>query len=294
MWNLERTGIIIEQRSERDDQGEAAERTTLENGGDNVDLGIGGKFAIVCGASAGLGFAIADALAHEGVTVFIAARNAPRLNEAAAQIEQRAPGRVRAVLADVTREEGRNALLAACPNPDILVNNAAGPPPGNFREWSEEQWVKALGANMLSPIMFMRAVIDGMIERRYGRILNITSIAVKQPDPSLGMSNGARAGLTGFVSGLAREVARHNVTINNILPGRFDTDRLRATQQYLATQNRMTLTEVREAATAAIPASRFGSPPEFGQLCAYLSSAHASFITGQNILIDGGEFRGLL
>ena len=259
-----------------------------------MDLAISGRKAIICGASAGLGFAIADALAGEGVEVYIAARNGDRLSQAAARIEQRAPGCVHAVVADVTKPEGRQALLAECSEPDILINNAAGPPPGNFRDWSEADWIDAVRANMLSPIMFTRAVIDGMIARRFGRILNITSIAVKQPDPYLGLSNGARSGLTGFMSGLAREVARHNVTINNVLPGRFDTDRLKSTQQHIAEKNANSLFDVRKEAAAAIPAGRFGEPPEFGATCAYLCSAHAGFITAQNILMDGGEYRGLI
>lgn len=259
-----------------------------------MDLGIAGKHAIVCGASAGLGFAIAETLAREGVKLFIAARNRERLEQAAAKIAADTGGEVHPVVADVGSEEGRDALLAACRDPDILVNNAGGPPTGDFRDWPREEWIKALDMNMLAPILLMRAAIDGMIARRYGRIINVTSIMVKQPAAYLGLSNGARAGLTGFVGGLARDVAQHNVTINNLLPGRFDTDRLKMTQQHLAATGGNTLDAVRSEAIGRIPAGRFGDPREFGAMCAYLCSVQASFITGQNILLDGGEYPGLL
>ena len=198
------------------------------------------------------------------------------------------------MVADVTTDEGRAAVLAACPDPDILINNAAGPPPGDFRDWSRDDWMAAIDANMLAAIFLIKATLDGMIARRFGRIVNITSQMVKQPAAILGLSNGARAGLTGFVGGLAREVARHNVTLNNVLPGQFDTDRLRALQRKSAETSSRDLESVREQARRQIPAGRFGEPEEFGAACAFLCSAQAGYITGQNILLDGGQFPGLL
>ncbi|MGD0189313.1 MAG: SDR family oxidoreductase [Rhizomicrobium sp.] len=259
-----------------------------------MDLGIAGRKAIVCGGSAGLGRGTATALARDGVTLFIAARDENRLNAAASEIAAETGGAVHAVPADVTTDEGRNALLAACPAPDILINNAGGPPPGDFRTWSREDWIKALDANMLSAIMLIKATIDGMIERRFGRIVNITSHMVKQPVGILGLSNGARAGLTGFVGGLSRDVARHNVTINNVLPGQFDTDRLRSNHAKFAAAQKIDIEKFRENAKSQIPARRFGEPTEFGAMCAFLCGAQAGYITGQNILLDGGQFPGLL
>ena len=259
-----------------------------------MDLGIKGKRAIVCGGSAGLGRGIATALSREGVTVFIAARDKDRLESAAQSIASETGGIVKAVAADVTTDGGRNALLAACAEPDILINNAGGPPPGDFRTWSREDWIKALDANMLSAIFLIKATIDGMIARRFGRIVNITSHMVKQPAAILGLSNGARAGLTGFVGGLAREVARHNVTINNVLPGQFDTDRLRSNHVKFAAAQKVDVEQFRSRAMSQIPARRFGDAEEFGATCAFLCSAHAGYVTGQNILLDGGQYPGLL
>ncbi|HUJ87720.1 MAG TPA: SDR family oxidoreductase, partial [Burkholderiales bacterium] len=198
----------------------------------------------------------------------------------------------RPVVADVTTDEGRAAVLAACPAPDILVNNAGGPPPGDFRGWSRDDWIKALDANMLTPIELIKAVIDGMIERKFGRIVNITSGAVKMPIPELGMSNGARTGLTGFVAGLSRSVAKHNVTINNLLPGPFDTDRLRSNMAFNANKAGMTPEELAKSRMEANPSKRFGTVGEFGDACAFLCSAHAGYIVGQNLLLDGGAFPG--
>jgi 3-oxoacyl-[acyl-carrier protein] reductase len=198
------------------------------------------------------------------------------------------------VAADVTTDAGREAVLAACPAPDILINNAGGPPTGDFRSWGREEWIKALDANMLASIFFIKATLDGMIERRWGRIVNITSIMVKQPAAILGLSNGARAGLTGFVGGLARDVARHGVTINSVLPGQFDTDRLRSNQQRAADASGSDLATIQANARRGIPTGRFGTPEEFGAMCAFLCSQQAAFITGQNILLDGGQFPGLL
>lgn len=259
-----------------------------------MDLGIAGRTAIVCGASAGLGRGVAEALAADGVNLLLAARTEDRLRRTASEIAATATGKVSWVAADVTTEDGRAALLDACPAPDILINNAGGPPPGDFREWGREEWIKAIDSNMLSAIFLIKATLDGMIDRNFGRVINITSIMVKQPAAILGLSNGARAGLTGFIGGLSREVARHNVTLNNVLPGQFDTDRLKATQRKMAEVSGREVDIVRAAAQAGIPARRFGRPDEFGAACAFLCSARAGFITGQNLLLDGGEFRGLL
>jgi 3-oxoacyl-[acyl-carrier protein] reductase len=198
------------------------------------------------------------------------------------------------VAADVTTEDGRRALLAACPNPDILVNNAGGPPPGDFRNWSRDDWLKALDANMLCAIELIRLTLDGMIARRFGRVVNITSHMVKSPMGMLGLSNGARAGLTGFVSGLSRDVIAHNVTLNNLLPGQFDTDRLRSNHEKFAAATKRGVDEFRETMQKQIPARRFGTPGELGAACAFLCSVHAGFITGQSLLLDGGQFPGLL
>ncbi len=255
-----------------------------------MDLGIAGKRAIVCAASRGLGRGCAMALAREGVAVTITARGAEALERTAEEIRVATGVSVTAVAGDITTEAGRAAALAACPEPDILVNNAGGPPPGDFRQWGREDWIKALDANMLTPIALIRAVIDPMIARRFGRIVNITSASVKSPIPTLGMSNGARAGLTGFVAGLARQVARHNVVINNILPGPFLTDRLRSTAEEAARAAGRPVDEVIAERARANPAGRVGDPAEFGFACAFLCSAHAGFIVGQNLLIDGGGF----
>ena len=259
-----------------------------------MDLGIAGRSAIVCGGSAGLGRATAAALAADGVKVLIAARSEDRLAAAAADIAAETGAEVSWVAADVTTDAGRDAVLAACPAPDILINNAGGPPPGDFRSWSREDWIKALDANMLSAIFFIKATLDGMIERKFGRIVNITSHMVKQPAAILGLSNGARAGLTGFVGGLSRDVARHNVTINCVLPGQFDTDRLKSNHQRFADANQIDLQTMQANARRGIPAGRFGQPDEFGAMCAFLCAAKAGYITGQNIILDGGQFPGLL
>jgi 3-oxoacyl-[acyl-carrier protein] reductase len=199
---------------------------------------------------------------------------------------------VTTVAADITTAEGRAAALAACPRPDILVNNAGGPPPGDFRDWTREDWIKAVDANMLTPIEMIKATVDGMIARRFGRIVNITSNSVKAPIEELGLSNAARSGLTGFVAGLARKTVRHNVTINNLLPGQFVTDRLKGRMAAHAKAAGQTLDQFMDARSKAIPAGRFGDPAEFGELCAFICSAQASFITGQNFLIDGGVYPG--
>jgi 3-oxoacyl-[acyl-carrier protein] reductase len=257
-----------------------------------MDLGIKGKSAIVCAASKGLGRACAWSLAREGVNLTICARGEDALGATAAELRSRFGVQVNALALDVTKPEGRAKLLAACPQPDILVNNAGGPPPGDFREWTREDWIKALDANMLTPIELIKATVDQMIARKFGRIVNITSSAVKSPLAPLGLSNGARTGLTGFIAGLARQVARHNVTINNLLPGAFDTDRLRSTMAAFAKDKNLTLEEARAERARTVPAGRFGDPAEFGEACAFLCSAQAGYVTGQNFLIDGGAYPG--
>jgi 3-oxoacyl-[acyl-carrier protein] reductase len=255
-----------------------------------MDLGLQGKKAIVCAASKGLGKACAISLAREGVELFITARTAPDLEATAAEIRQSTGAKVTAVPGDITTDAGRQATLAACPAPDILVNNAGGPPRGDFREWDRDAWIKAVDANMLTPIFLIKATIDGMIDRRFGRIVNITSGSVKSPIPELGMSNGARAGLTGFVAGLARQVAKHNVIINNILPGPFLTDRLRSGFAEAARKTNRPVDELVQERAHGTPAGRVGDPAEFGDACAFLCSAKISFIVGQNLLLDGGAF----
>jgi 3-oxoacyl-[acyl-carrier protein] reductase len=243
-----------------------------------MDLGLKGRTALVCASSKGLGNACAMALAAEGVAVTISGRDAATLATAAEDIRAHAPDAlVEAVAGDLGTAAGRAAILAACPAPDILVTNNGGPPPGNFRDWSRDDWIAALDMNMLGPIEMIRATVDAMIERRWGRIVNITSSAVKNPIEVLGLSNGARSGLTGFVAGLARSVAPHGVTINNLLPGPHRTDRMAAVVARMP---------------EAVRPVRFGEPEDFGAACAFLCSVHTGFITGQNWLIDGGAFPG--
>ncbi len=257
-----------------------------------MDLGIRGRRALVCAASKGLGRACAMSLAREGVAVTILARGREALEKTAEDIRQASGVKVTTLVADITTAEGRAAALAACPDPDILVNNAGGPPPGDFRNWNREDWIKAVDANMLTPIELIKATVDGMIARKFGRIVNITSNSVKAPIEELGLSNSARSGLTGFVAGLARKTVRHNVTINNILPGQFMTDRLKTRLTVNAQEAGVTLEQYLEKRSQVIPAGRFGDPNEFGELCAYVCSVQAAFITGQNFLIDGGTYPG--
>jgi len=257
-----------------------------------MDLGIAGRRALVCAASKGLGRGCAEALAREGADVTIVARTEATVRNTAEEIGARAGRNVAWVACDITTVEGRGAALAACPQPDILVNNAGGPPPGDFRDWDRDAWMRAIDANMLTPIELIKATVDGMIGRKFGRIVNITSAAVKAPIDVLGLSNGARSGLTGFVAGLAREVAGNNVTINNLLPGSFDTDRLRGTMAARAKKSGKTLEEAMTQARRGVPAGRFGSPAEFGDMCAFLCSAQAGYFVGQNVLLDGGSYPG--
>jgi 3-oxoacyl-[acyl-carrier protein] reductase len=257
-----------------------------------VDLGIAGRRALVCAASRGLGRGCAQALADAGCAVTILARTAADVERAAKEIGERAGRDVAWLACDVTTPAGRAAALSACPQPDILVNNAGGPPPGDFHDWSRDDWIRALDANMLTPIELIKATVDGMIERRFGRVVNITSSAVKAPIDVLGLSNGARSGLTGFVAGLARKVAQHNVTLNNLLPGPFDTARLAANLALRAKAANVTVDAMRANAAAANPAGRFGTIDEFGAACAFLCSVHAGYIVGQNLLLDGGQYPG--
>jgi 3-oxoacyl-[acyl-carrier protein] reductase len=260
-----------------------------------MDMGIAGKWALVCAASKGLGKGCAAALVREGVNVVITARGAEALEATATELCALNPAvQVRAVAGDITSPAGRAAALAACPQVDILVNNAGGPPPGDFRDWDREAWIKALDANMLTPIELIKATVDGMAERGFGRVVNITSGAVKAPIDILGLSNGARSGLTGFIAGLARQpkLASRNVTINNLLPGAFATDRLKVTMAGAASKTGQTIEAIAEARKQLSPARRFGTADEFGAYCAFLCSAHAGFVTGQNLLTDGGAYPG--
>ena len=259
-----------------------------------LDLRIAGRKAIVCAASKGLGRACATALARAGAELVITARTKETLEATAEEIRRETGAKVTAVAGDITTEQGRAAALAACPEPDILVNNAGGPPHGDFRDWSVEDWQKAVNANMLTPIMLIKATVDGMCRRKFGRIVNITSASVKSPIAILGMSNGARAGLTGFVAGLARQVARHNVTINNLLPGPFLTDRLRSGMEFEARRDNVSFEEMLQKRSATNPTGRVGDPAEFGDACAFLCAASSGFIVGQNLLLDGGAFNSTL
>src|SRR5574343_1455652 len=258
-----------------------------------MDLGISGKKALVCGASAGLGYACARALVAEGVQVLIVARTEGPLQEAAAQLNALGAGRALALAADVTTEAGRARIFAAHSDFDIVVTNAGGPPPGDFRQWDRDTWVRALEANMLAPIELIKATVDGMMARGFGRVVNITSSAVKSPVDGLGLSTGARSGLTGFVAGLARTVVAHGVTINNLLPGTFDTARLAGNFAAQAKRQGLPVEQVKANRLAKHPAHRFGQPDELGHTCAYLCSVHAGYINGQNSLLDGGSFTGV-
>ena len=263
-----------------------------------MDLGISGKWALVCGASKGLGFGCAQALAREGVNVVLVARGAEALEAAVAKLladpARPADTAVQHVAADITTVEGRAKVFAKRADFDIVVTNAGGPPPGDFRDWDREAWIKAVDANMLTPIELIKATVDAMAARGFGRIVNITSSSVKAPIDILGLSNGARSGLTGFVAGVARtgKLASSNVTINNLLPGSFDTDRIKATMEGAAKKTGKPVEEVRQARIKTIPAQRLGTPEEFGAACAFLCSQHASYITGQNLLTDGGAYPG--
>jgi 3-oxoacyl-[acyl-carrier protein] reductase len=257
-----------------------------------MDLGIAGRKAIVCASSRGLGKACARALAEAGCEVIVNGRDAKTLNATAGEIASLTGAKIIPVVADVATPEGQKALFAACPQPDILVNNNAGPPLKDFRELTRQQMLDGVTANMVVAIELIQKAIEPMLSRRFGRIVNITSGAVKAPLAGLDLSSGARAGLTAFVAGVARTVADKNVTINSILPGAFDTDRLRGTLSKAAESKGKSIAQVAADRIATIPARRFGDPAEFGAACAFLCSAHAGYITGQNLLIDGGNFPG--
>ena len=263
-----------------------------------MDLGIAGKWALVCGASKGLGLGCATALAKEGVNVVIVARTQAVLEAAASKLRaehaDKAGASVITCAQDITTPEGRAAVFAIRKDFDIVVTNAGGPPPGDFRDWDREVWLKAVDANMLTPIELIKATADGMAARGFGRIVNITSSAVKSPIDVLGLSNGARSGLTGFVAGVARtpKLAANGVTINNLLPGVFDTDRIRVTFSSMAQKQGLDVEALIAARRKTVPAGRFGTPDEFGAICAFLCSAHAAYINGQNILADGGAYPG--
>ena len=260
-----------------------------------MELGIASKTALVCGASKGLGYGCAEALVKEGVNVVIVARTAADLQAAAGRLQTVATqgATVNYVVADITTEAGRAEVFAGHADFDIVVTNAGGPPPGDFRDWDKEAWFKAVEANMYTPIALIQATIDGMAARGFGRIINITSSAVKAPIDVLGLSNGARSGLTGFVAGVARSgIAAQGVTINNILPGLFDTDRLRGMNANAVQKTGKSPEQIVSERQKSIPVRRFGQPHEFGALCAFLCSDLAGYITGQNMLIDGGAYSG--
>jgi 3-oxoacyl-[acyl-carrier protein] reductase len=262
-----------------------------------MDLGLKGKWALVCGSSKGLGLGCAQALVQEGVNVLMVARGADALAQSATNLIATYAGSTGASVLfcaqDITTEAGRTAVFAMRSDFDIVVTNAGGPPTGNFRDWDRDTWIKAVDANMLTPIALIKATVDGMAARGFGRIVNITSSAVKAPIDILGLSNGARSGLTGFVAGVARSsLAAKGVTINNLLPGKFDTDRIAVTAQAMAAKTGQTVEEIRRAQQAQIPMGRYGTPQEFGQVCAFLCSQQAGYMTGQNVLVDGGAYPG--
>lgn len=259
-----------------------------------MDLGIRGRNAIVCASSRGLGRACAIELARAGCNLVINGRNPERLARLRDELGAEASGEIVAVAADLSTEEGRAAVLGALPQVDILVNNNGGPPPRDFRQVDRAAMLAGLEANMIAPVALIQAVVDGMVERRFGRIVNITSGSVKAPLAGLDLSSGARAGLTAFVAGVARSLAYANVTINNLLPGAFDTDRIAALVDNQARQSGRSADEVRRQREQGIPAKRFGDPAEFGAACAFLCSAQAGYITGQSLLIDGGAFPGVM
>ena len=257
-----------------------------------MDLGIAGRKAIVCASSRGLGRACAMRLAEAGCEVVVNGLDAARLDATAADIRSQTGAKVIAVVANVGTPEGQAALFSACPEPDILIGNNAGPPYRDFRELDREKMIAGVVGNMIVPVELLQRAIDPMIKKKFGRIVNITSGSVKMPIGGLDLSSGARAGLTAFLAGVARSVAQHNVTINFLLPGPFDTDRLRSNNEMTAKKQGISVEQAAAARAQAVPAKRFGHPDEFGAACAFLCSSHAGFITGQNLLMDGGIFPG--
>ena len=259
-----------------------------------MDLGIKGKKAIVCASSKGLGKACAKALMEEGVSVVINARGEDALKETFKELCEIDKDRISMVVADLDTEEGRNRIVESCPEADILVNNNSGPPPVNFLESDKDLWLKALDSNMLSAIFMIKDLLPGMTKRKFGRIINITSAMVKSPHPLMSLSTSARTGLTAFSKGISKDVAKHNVTINNLLPERFDTDRQVFMTEMLMENQNISRDEARSQIASSIAANRFGKPEEFGATCAFLCSEQASFISGQNIQLDGGSYEGLI
>lgn len=257
-----------------------------------MDLGIAGRRALVCGGSRGMGRAVAQRLAAEGAEVTICARTPATLREAAEAIGAATGRDVGHVAADLTTEAGRAAALAACPNPDILVNNGDGMPPGDFRDWDRDTWIRALDQMMLAPIAMIRMTVDGMMTRGWGRVVNIVSRSVKEPQAELGLSNGARSGLVGFVAGLSRQTITRGVTINNLLPGIVATDAQRHHVDGLVAMTGRPFAEIWAERAARNPAKRYGEPEEIAACVAFLASAHAGFITGQSLLVDGGQYPG--
>jgi 3-oxoacyl-[acyl-carrier protein] reductase len=257
-----------------------------------MNLGLVGRRALVCASSRGLGFACAEALAREGAEVWINGRDGSALAAAEAALAEL--GTVHAVLADLNTEAGRAALLTACPEPDVLVTNNNGPAPGTYAQWGEAEWEGAFLANMIAPALLIRSVLDGMRARKFGRIVNITSAMVKSPHPNMGLSTAARAALTAFSKGLSKEVAKDNVTINNLLPERFDTARQQQMAKIAMEMRGLTLEQARAEMAATIAAGRLGQPSEFGDACAFLCSAQAGYISGQNLQLDGGSYQGLI
>ena len=259
-----------------------------------MDLEIAGRHAIVAASSGGLGFACAQSLAREGVHVVINGRDRERLDAAAADLRAQSGVTVRAVAGDIADPATRAALLDACAEPDILVTNNGGPPPGRFQQWGRDEWIAAVDANMLAPLLLIRDVLDGMVARRFGRIVNITSAMVTTPHAAMGLSSAARTGLTSATKGLAREVAAANVTINNLLPERIDTGRQRQMAELAVAIKGITIDEAYAEIAATIAAGRLGRPDEVGAACAFLCSAHAGYISGQNLHLDGGSYAGLI
>ncbi|SEB24874.1 SDR family oxidoreductase [Variovorax sp. YR216] len=259
-----------------------------------MDLGIKGRRALVMASSQGLGKACATALASEGCEVWINGRNEPRLAAAAEEIVAATRAEVHAVAADLNTAAGRDRLVSACPNPDILVTNNGGPPPGSIDQWDHAAWLAALEANLLAPVLVLRSVLPGMVQRKFGRIVNVTSAMVKAPVPVMGLSTAARAGLVALSKAVSHDVARHNVTINNLLPERIDTDRQRYMAERVMKEQGCSFEEARRQIADTISAKRFGRPEEFAAACAFLCSAQAGFISGQNLQLDGGSYAGLI
>lgn len=259
-----------------------------------MNLGIEGRTAIVCGSSQGLGLACAEALAGEGVHVILNGRDAAKLEKSAAGLRERTHGEIDAVAADISTRAGQDRILAAAPDADILINNNGGPKPGNFTDHDEDTWMKAIEANMIAPLMLTRALLPGMKERRFGRIINITSAMVTTPRPHMTLSAGTRAGLTAAMKGIALDAVRFNVTINNLLPERFDTDRQHQMAKAAMARENISYEEARARQVESIAAKRLGDPKEFGATCAFLCSAFAGFMSGQNIHLDGGSYPALV